>query len=235
MQGREAFAAVLDVRMCRRDVLPMDGSAYRRLDRVSAVVVDGATLCTGPPVVVEVGLEPAAEAGRVGRRRRLDRGVAAARVGGRRGGAGAPAAGPGAAPTRTPRRPGARRPRQPRASGSARSSSPTSSTRTPRPCCAPSTEAGHRLVLTAHAGTADVAGLADEVAEPRREPAGDRPPGAGPGLRGAPRRVRRGQRGPAGARRRGPAPRTPGPRCSPRTSPSPRSFPVGHRRGAPTW
>ena len=31
----------------------MDGSAYRRLDRVDAVVVDGDALCTGPPVVLE--------------------------------------------------------------------------------------------------------------------------------------------------------------------------------------
>jgi cation-transporting ATPase I len=56
--GREAFAAALDLLMCRRDVLPMDGSAYRRLDRVDTVVVDGATLCTGPPVVVEVDPAP---------------------------------------------------------------------------------------------------------------------------------------------------------------------------------
>ncbi|HYN97428.1 MAG TPA: hypothetical protein VES42_26610, partial [Pilimelia sp.] len=51
--GREAFAATLDLLLCRRDVLPMDGSAYRRLDRVDAVVVDGDALCTGPPVVLE--------------------------------------------------------------------------------------------------------------------------------------------------------------------------------------
>jgi cation-transporting ATPase I len=51
-QGREAFAALLDLLMCRRGVLPMDGSAYRRLDRIDTVVVDSAALCTGPPVVV---------------------------------------------------------------------------------------------------------------------------------------------------------------------------------------
>src|SRR5918912_1149885 len=39
--------------MFRSDVLPMDGSAYRRLDRISAVVVDGAALCTGPAIIVE--------------------------------------------------------------------------------------------------------------------------------------------------------------------------------------
>ena len=53
MLGRESFAASLDLLMCRRGVLPMDGSAYRRLDRVDAVVVDGDALCTGPPVVIE--------------------------------------------------------------------------------------------------------------------------------------------------------------------------------------
>lgn len=53
VQGREAFAAVLDARMCRRGVLPMDGSAYRRLDRVDAIVLDSDVLCTGPPVVAQ--------------------------------------------------------------------------------------------------------------------------------------------------------------------------------------
>jgi cation-transporting ATPase I len=52
-QGREAFAAVLDMLMCRRGVLPMDGSAYRRLDRIDAVVLDSDVLCTGPPMVVQ--------------------------------------------------------------------------------------------------------------------------------------------------------------------------------------
>ncbi len=51
--GRESFAAVTDLLMCRRDVLPMDGSAYRRLDRVDTVVVDSAALCTGPRVVID--------------------------------------------------------------------------------------------------------------------------------------------------------------------------------------
>jgi cation-transporting ATPase I len=55
--GREAFAAALDLLLCRQGVLPMDGSAYRRLDRVDAVVVDGAALCTGPPVVTDARAE----------------------------------------------------------------------------------------------------------------------------------------------------------------------------------
>ena len=52
-QGRESFAATLDLLLCRRGVLPMDGQAYRRLDRVDAVVVDAAALCTGPSVVLD--------------------------------------------------------------------------------------------------------------------------------------------------------------------------------------
>ena len=51
--GRESFAAATDFLLCRRDVLPMDGSAYRRLDRIDAVVLDPGTLCTGPPIVIE--------------------------------------------------------------------------------------------------------------------------------------------------------------------------------------
>ena len=55
--GRESFAAVVDLLMCRRDVLPMDGSAYRRLDRVDTVVVDADALCTGPPVVIDASAD----------------------------------------------------------------------------------------------------------------------------------------------------------------------------------
>jgi cation-transporting ATPase I len=54
--GREVFAAVLDHLMCRRGVLPMDASAYRRLDRIDAVVLDSDVLCGA------VGLDPLAEA-----------------------------------------------------------------------------------------------------------------------------------------------------------------------------
>jgi cation-transporting P-type ATPase I len=56
-QGRAAFTTTLDLLLCRRNVLPMDGSAYRRLDRVDTVVVDGDALCTGPPVVLEATAE----------------------------------------------------------------------------------------------------------------------------------------------------------------------------------
>src|SRR4051794_6533100 len=55
--GRESFAAVLDLLMCRRDVLPLDGSAYRRLDRVDTVVLDSYALCTGQPAVIDAGAD----------------------------------------------------------------------------------------------------------------------------------------------------------------------------------
>ncbi len=61
-QGRESFAAALDLLLCRRGVLPMDGEAYRRLDRIDTVVVDAAVLCTGPSVVLEATPSSTAEA-----------------------------------------------------------------------------------------------------------------------------------------------------------------------------
>ncbi|MGY1694312.1 HAD-IC family P-type ATPase [Geodermatophilus sp. SYSU D00814] len=57
LQGSESFAATLDLLLCRSGVLPLDGAAYRRLDRVDCVVVDGGALCTGPPVVLEATAE----------------------------------------------------------------------------------------------------------------------------------------------------------------------------------
>lgn len=45
MLGRDAFAAVLSRSMGRQGVIPMRGSAYRRLDRVTAIVVDSDVLC----------------------------------------------------------------------------------------------------------------------------------------------------------------------------------------------
>ncbi|WP_067634863.1 cation-translocating P-type ATPase [Actinomadura latina] len=45
--GREAFAAVLGHDLGRRGVVVLDPGALRRLDRVSAVVIDSAVLCDG--------------------------------------------------------------------------------------------------------------------------------------------------------------------------------------------
>jgi cation-transporting ATPase I len=62
VHGRESFAAMLDMLMCRRGVLPMDGSAYRRLDRVDVVVLNSDVLCTGPPVVLDATAQATAQA-----------------------------------------------------------------------------------------------------------------------------------------------------------------------------
>ncbi len=168
VQGREAFAAVLDVRLCGRGVLPMDGSVYRRLDRVSAVVVDGATLCTGPPVVVEVGLDPAAEAAGGWDAVALWTGVSrllGSQVDGET--PGRLRLGPAGA---DPDRPGARiHAVRDSATGEPIGTVVVTDELDPHAeaLLRAVGEAGHRLVLTAHAGTADVAGLADEVAEPQ--------------------------------------------------------------------
>ena len=192
VQGREAFAAVLDVRMCGRGVLPMDGSAYRRLDRVTpssstaprcaparrwssrsastrprkADGWDAVALWTGASRLL--GSEP-------GRRR-----TTPGRL--RLGPAGA-----------DPDRPGARV----HAVARQRDGEPVG-TVVVTDELDPHAEALLRAVARggppARArprtpGVADVAGLADEVAAAGGDPAGDRPPGAGPGPRGAPRRL----------------------------------------------
>lgn len=46
--GREGFACMLGTELARRGIVPLDGSALRRLDRVSAVVIDSAVLCAQP-------------------------------------------------------------------------------------------------------------------------------------------------------------------------------------------
>lgn len=51
-QGREAFAAALGWELARRGVVPMDGTALRRLDRLDTVVIDSAVLCAPKPVVI---------------------------------------------------------------------------------------------------------------------------------------------------------------------------------------
>jgi cation-transporting ATPase I len=51
-QGREAFAAVLGWELGRHGVVPMDAGALQRLDRVSAILIDSAALCTTRPRVL---------------------------------------------------------------------------------------------------------------------------------------------------------------------------------------
>jgi cation-transporting ATPase I len=43
--GREGFACTLGTQLARQGVVPLDGSALRRLDRISAVVIDSTVLC----------------------------------------------------------------------------------------------------------------------------------------------------------------------------------------------
>ncbi|MCZ2859963.1 cation-translocating P-type ATPase [Blastococcus sp. VKM Ac-2987] len=150
VQGRESFAATLDLLLCRRGVLPLDGSAYRRLDRVDTVVVDAAALCTGPPVVVEATGEAWSDA---------DVWTAAGRL--LTGDDGGVRLGP------------------PRATGDAPGGEVRSllqgrrrvGTVTVAPELDPhaeallstATDAGLRLVLTRHVGAREIAGLADDV------------------------------------------------------------------------
>jgi len=156
--GREAFASVLDLLLCRRGVLPMDGSAYRRLDRVGAVVLDGDVLCTGPPVVVEAG----ADVG-VGAEGWDDDhvGVAATRLLDGSGGDGLQLAG------LPPDAPGGRRYRV-LDRGVAVGTVTVAPELDPlaEPLLDAARTAGHRVVLTDHVGVRDLVALADEVAPP---------------------------------------------------------------------
>ncbi|SFL14363.1 cation-translocating P-type ATPase [Geodermatophilus ruber] len=165
VQGREAFAAALDLLMCRRDVLPMDGSAYRRLDRVDVVVADGDALCTGPPVVIAAcaaarGWDDAAVWS------------AAARLLGATGPADGAAEQNGGRLRLGPPRPS---PDVPGAAvhrlfqGRRRLGSVTVAPELDphaEALLTAAADAGHRLVLTAHAGIGELAGAADEVAPP---------------------------------------------------------------------
>jgi cation-transporting P-type ATPase I len=153
--GRESFAAVLDLLMCRHGVLPMDGSAYRRLDRIDAVVLDGDALCTGPPVVAEASAEAEDwddQAVWTAAARLLDDpdGEGGIRMGPPRESTDAPG-GHVRAVLDGDRRVGTAliaAELDPHAEALLKTAS----------------GAGHRVVLTAHVGTRELAGLADEVA-----------------------------------------------------------------------
>ncbi len=162
LQGRESFAATLDLLLCRAGVVPMDGSVYRRLDRVDCVVVDGAALCTGPPVVLEATAEATAQAeggdwddARVW--------TAASRL--LDGGGPEPDGTRLGPPRETPEEPGA----QVRALyGGRRRVGTVVVARELDPhaeaLLSAAASAGHLLVLTAHTGAREVAGMAGQVA-----------------------------------------------------------------------
>src|SRR6266545_4945329 len=50
--GREGFATTVGRELSRRGVLPLNAAAWRRLDRVSAVVLDSPVLCTDRPWIL---------------------------------------------------------------------------------------------------------------------------------------------------------------------------------------
>ena len=152
--GRESFAAATDLLMCRRGILPMDGSAYRRLDRVDAVVVDAAALCTGAPIVLDAratadGWDTAAVW------------TTATRLLDEDGPAGTLRLGP---PRESPDAPGGRL--QTLLEGRRRVGEVTVAGELDPHAEALLTavvEAGHRLVLSPHVGAREIAAAADEV------------------------------------------------------------------------
>ncbi|MGY1617963.1 cation-translocating P-type ATPase [Geodermatophilus sp. SYSU D00691] len=164
-QGRESFAATLDLLLCRRGVLPMDGAAYRRLDRIDAVVVDGDALCTGPPVVLDAttddraaadGWDDAAVWSAAARLLRAPDDEQVARDG-RPLRLGPPRPGELPGGERRTLLEGRRRVGEVTVSAELDPHAEALLTAAGR--------AGHRLVLSAHAGSREVAGMADEVAD----------------------------------------------------------------------
>ena len=51
--GRESFATTSARRLARHGVVPLDAAAYRRLDRISAIVLDSAVLCRDRPQILD--------------------------------------------------------------------------------------------------------------------------------------------------------------------------------------
>src|SRR4051812_35680754 len=154
--GRESFAATLDLLLSRRGVLPMDGAAYRRLDRVDTVVVDGEALCTGPPVVLDAQAD--ADGWDV-----ADVWSAATRLLGGESPGGRLGLGPA---RRVPDAPGGEQ--RTLLEGRRRVGVVTVAPELDphaEALLAAAAGAGARVVLTAHVGTREVAGMADEVTE----------------------------------------------------------------------
>jgi cation-transporting ATPase I len=56
--GRECFAATVGRDLARRGVVPLNAAAWRRLDRVSAVVLDSPLLCTDRPQILAAEAAP---------------------------------------------------------------------------------------------------------------------------------------------------------------------------------
>ena len=62
-RGREGFATTVGRELARRGVVPLNAAAWRRLDRMTAIVLDAPVLCTDRPQVLAAdpspGVEPA--------------------------------------------------------------------------------------------------------------------------------------------------------------------------------
>ncbi|HEX8007363.1 MAG TPA: hypothetical protein VF482_13130, partial [Trebonia sp.] len=60
-RGREGFAAMLGRGLARRGMISLDRSALRRLDRISAIVIDAAVLVSGQPRVLSASADEAGQ------------------------------------------------------------------------------------------------------------------------------------------------------------------------------
>jgi cation-transporting ATPase I len=61
-RGREGFATTVGRELARRGVVPLNAAAWRRLDRISAIVVDSPLLCTSRPQVLAAEPAPGVDA-----------------------------------------------------------------------------------------------------------------------------------------------------------------------------
>ncbi|XVQ87775.1 heavy-metal-associated domain-containing protein [Microbispora siamensis] len=63
--GRGGFASAAGWELARRGILPLDAAVFRRLDRISVIVIDSRTLCGDRPRVLTADAEPGVEVTRV--------------------------------------------------------------------------------------------------------------------------------------------------------------------------
>jgi len=59
--GREGFAASVGRELARHGVVPLNAAAWRRLDRISAIIVDAPLLCTDRPQILTAEAAPGAD------------------------------------------------------------------------------------------------------------------------------------------------------------------------------
>jgi cation-transporting P-type ATPase I len=61
-RGREGFATTVGRELARRGVVPLNAAAWRRLDRISAIVLDSPLLCTSRPQILAAEPAPGVDA-----------------------------------------------------------------------------------------------------------------------------------------------------------------------------